>query len=126
MINYTTLLRGEIQTIAKKVPVTLTYPDTDIVPIVIVRESDQIQLFKCSQYEHASSTMVIEVYTEDIATRNSLRDEIDKLMKGFHFELAKKEDLDNNTIYVSKLTYQCEVIEHYDNGSIQIYNKKNY
>ena len=39
-----------------------------------------------------------------------------------HYELVKKEDIDNDPIYVSKLTYECEIIQKGD--SVHIYNKK--
>lgn len=122
MINYISDLMGVIKKVTNKVLVTTTYPDTNIVPIVILYESDQALIFKCNEYEHASSTVVIEIYTKEIATRNQLRANIDAEMQRLHFELVKKEDIDNDPIYVSKLTYQCELIQR--NDSVHIYNKK--
>lgn len=122
MINYTSDLMAAIKKVANKVLVTTTYPDTNIVPIVILYESDQSLIFKCSEYEHASSTIVIEIYAKDIPTKNQLRANIDAEMQGLHFELVKKEDIDNDPIYVSKLTYQCELIQK--GNSVKIYNKK--
>lgn len=126
MINYITYVMDQIKEVAvinnKRVPVTVTYPDTDIVPIVIVKESDQTEIFICSQYEHASSTVVVEVYTTDIATRNKLRDNIDMRMRSLNYELIKKEDIDNNTIYKSALTYECELIDR--NGDVTFYRIK--
>lgn len=122
MINYISDLMAAIQKVTKKVLVTTTYPDTNIVPIVILFESDQSIIFKCNEYEHASSTVMIEIYAKDIPTRNELTSNIDKTMQDLHFELINKEDIDNDPIYVSKLSYQCEVIQK--GSSVQIYNKK--
>ena len=122
MINYTSDLMAAIKKVANKVLVTTTYPDTNIVPIVILYESDQSLIFKCSEYEHASSTIVIEIYAKDIPSRNQLRTNIDAEMQGLHFELVKKEDIDNDPVYVSKMTYQCELIQR--GNSVKIYNKK--
>jgi hypothetical protein len=122
MINYTSDLMAAIKKVTNKVLVTTTYPDTNIVPIVILYESDQSLIFKCSEYEHASSTIVIEIYAKDIPSRNQLRTNIDAEMQGLHFELVKKEDIDNDPIYVSKMTYQCELIQR--GNSVKIYNKK--
>lgn len=122
MINYISDLMKVVKKVTKDVLVTTTYPDTNIVPIVILYESNQVGIFKCNEYEHASSTVIIEIYAKDIATRNELRSGIDETMQGLHFELVKKEDIDNDPIYVSKLTYQCEVIQKGD--SVRIYNKK--
>lgn len=122
MINYTSDLMAVIKKVANKVLVTTTYPDTNIVPIVILYESDQSLIFKCNEYEHASSTIVIEIYAKDIPSRNQLRTSIDAEMQGLHFELVKKEDIDNDPIYVSKMTYQCELIQR--GNSVKIYNKK--
>lgn len=122
MINYTSDLMAVIKKVANKVLVTTTYPDTNIVPIVILYESDQSLIFKCSEYEHASSTIVIEIYAKDIPSRNQLKTNIDAEMQGLHFELVKKEDIDNDPIYVSKMTYQCELIQR--GNSVKIYNKK--
>jgi hypothetical protein len=122
MINYTSDLMAVIKKVANKVLVTTTYPDTNIVPIVILYESDQSLIFKCNEYEHASSTIVIEIYAKDIPSRNQLRTNIDAEMQGLHFELVKKEDIDNDPVYVSKMTYQCELIQR--GNSVKIYNKK--
>lgn len=122
MINYTSDLMAAIKKVANKVLVTTTYPDTNIVPIVILYESDQSLIFKCNEYEHASSTIVIEIYAKDIPSRNQLRTNIDAEMQGLHFELVKKEDIDNDPVYVSKMTYQCELIQR--GNSVKIYNKK--
>ena len=122
MINYISDLMSVVKKVTGKVLVTTTYPDTNIVPIVILYESDQVGIFKCNEYEHASSTVIIEIYAKDIATRNELRTNIDETMLGLHFELVKKEDIDNDPIYVSKLTYQCELIQR--NDSVKIYNNK--
>lgn len=122
MINYTSDLMAAIKKVANKVLVTTTYPDTNIVPIVILYESNQSLIFKCNEYEHASSTIVIEIYAKDIPSRNQLRTNIDAEMQGLHFELVKKEDIDNDPVYVSKLTYQCELIQR--GNSVKIYNKK--
>ncbi len=123
MINYISDLMKEVKKVVPKdILVTTTYPDTNIVPIVILYESDQIGIFKCNEYEHASSTVMIEIYAKDIATRNELRLSIDKTMLDLRFELVKKEDIDNDPIYVSKLTYQCELIQR--NDSVHIYNSK--
>ena len=122
MINYTSDLMAAIKKVTNKVLVTTTYPDTNIVPIVILYESDQSLIFKCSEYEHASSTIVIEIYAKDIPSRNQLRTNIDAEMQGLHFELVKKEDIDNDPVYVSKMTYQCELIQR--GNSVKIYNKK--
>ena len=122
MINYISELMGVIRGVTGKVLVTTTYPDTNIVPIVILYESDQETIFKCDYYEHASSTDIIEIYAKDISTRNSLRTNIDDKMQEMHYELVKKEDIDNDPIYVSKLTYECEIIQKGD--SVHIYNKK--
>lgn len=122
MINYTSDLMAAIKRVANKVLVTTTYPDTNIVPIVILYESDQSLIFKCNEYEHASSTIVIEIYAKDIPSRNQLRTNIDAEMQGLHFELVKKEDIDNDPVYVSKMTYQCELIQR--GNSVKIYNKK--
>ena len=122
MINYTSDLMAAIKKVANKVLVTTTYPDTNIVPIVILYESDQSLIFKCNEYEHASSTIVIEIYAKDIPSRNKLRTNIDAEMQGLHFELVKKEDIDNDPVYVSKMTYQCELIQR--GNSVKIYNKK--
>ena len=122
MINYISDLMGVVRGVTGKVLVTTTYPDTNIVPIVILYESDQETIFKCDYYEHASSTVIIEIYAKDIPTRNSLRTNIDDKMQEMHYELIKKEDIDNDPIYVSKLTYECEIIQNGD--SVHIYNKK--
>lgn len=122
MVNYVSDLRQLITGVTEGIPVATTYPDTNIVPIVILNEVDQVEIFKCEVYEHASSTISIEIYTKDISTRTTLKHNIDKLMKDLHFTLSKKEDLDNTTIYVSKLTYECEVIDR--EGSVSIYSKK--
>ena len=122
MINYTSDLMAVIKKVANKVLVTTTYPDTNIVPIIILYESDQSLIFKCNEYEHASSTIVIEIYAKDIPSRNQLRTNIDAEMQGLHFELVKKEDIDNEPVYVSKMTYQCELIQR--GNSVKIYNKK--
>lgn len=122
MINYTSDLMAAIKKVTNKVLVTTTYPDTNIVPIVILYESDQSLIFKCNEYEHASSTIVIEIYAKDIPSRNQLRTNIDAEMQGLHFELVKKEDIDNDPVYVSKMTYQCELIQR--GNSVKIYNKK--
>ena len=122
MINYASDLMAAIKKVANKVLVTTTYPDTNIVPIVILYESDQSLIFKCNEYEHASSTIVIEIYAKDIPSRNKLRTNIDAEMQGLHFELVKKEDIDNDPVYVSKMTYQCELIQR--GNSVKIYNKK--
>ena len=122
MINYITDLMNIVNKATDNVLVTTTYPDTNIVPIVILYESDQVELFRCSEYEHASSTVIIEIYAKDIATKLKLRSNIDRAMKDLHFELVKKEDIDNDPVYVSKLTYQCEVIQTED--SVKIYSKK--
>ena len=122
MVNYVSDLIQIVKEVTDKVPVTTTYPDTNIVPIVILYESEQIEIFRCSEYEHASSTIVIEIYAKDIPTRNKLKNSIDNIMKSLNFELEKKEDIDNNPLYVSKLTYGCEVISKKD--SIKIYNRK--
>ena len=122
MINYVPDLIQIVKEVTDKVPVTTTYPDTNIVPIVILYESEQVDIYKCSEYNHASSTITIEIFAKDIPTRNKLRNNIDEIMKSLNFELEKKEDIDNNPLYVSKLTYGCEVIKRKD--SIQIYNKK--
>ena len=122
MINYTSDLMAAIKKVTNKVLVTTTYPDTNIVPIVILYESDQSLIFKCSEYEHASSTIVIEIYAKDIPSRNQLRTNIDAELQGLHFELVKKEDIDNDPVYVSKMTYQCELIQR--GNSVKIYNKK--
>lgn len=123
MINYITDLINIANNITKDVPVTTTYPDTNIVPIVIMYESEQIDIYRCSEYEHAASTITIEIYAKDIPTRNILKTDIDEFMKDLKYELVKKEDIDNNPIYVSKLTYQCEVIQK--DGSVHIYSRKN-
>lgn len=122
MINYTSDLMAAIKKVTNKVLVTTTYPDTNIVPIVILYESDQSLIFKCNEYEHASSTIVIEIYAKDIPSRNQLRTNIDAEMQSLHFELVKKEDIDNDPVYVSKMTYQCELIQR--GNSVKIYNKK--
>ena len=122
MINYTSDLMAAIKKVTNKVLVTTTYPDTNIVPIVILYESDQSLIFKCNEYEHASSTIVIEIYAKDIPSRNQLRTNIDAEMQGLHFELVKKDDIDNDPVYVSKMTYQCELIQR--GNSVKIYNKK--
>lgn len=122
MINYISDLMKEVNKVTDKVLVTTTYPDTNIVPIVILYESDQTEIFKCSEYEHASSTVIIEIYAKDIPTRTKLKDNIDGLMRELRFELAKKEDIDNDPIYACKLTYQCEIIQKDD--LVKIYNKK--
>lgn len=122
MINYITDLMDIIDKVTENVLVTTTYPDTNIVPIVILYESDQTGIYRCSEYEHASSTVIIEIYAKDIPTRNKLKNSVDLAMQDLRFELEKKEDIDNDPIYVSKLTYQCEVIQK--DGSVQIYNKK--
>lgn len=122
MINYISELMSVVRGVTGKVLVTTTYPDTNIVPIVILYESDQETIFKCNYYEHASSTVIIEIYAKDIPTRNSLRTNIDDKMQEMHYELVKKEDIDNDPIYVSKLTYECEIIQKGD--SVNIYNKK--
>ena len=122
MINYISDLMSVVKKVTGKVLVTTTYPDTNIVPIVILYESNQVGIFNCSEYEHASSTVMIEIYAKDIATRNELRLDIDETMQGLHFELIKKEDIDNDPIYVSKLTYKCELIQR--NDSVEIYNIK--
>ena len=123
MINYISELMKEVKKVVPKdILITTTYPDTNIVPIVILYESNQVGIFQCNEYEHASSTVMIEIYAKDIATRNKLRLDIDETMQGLHFELVKKEDIDNDPIYVSKLTYKCELIQR--NDSVQIYNNK--
>ncbi len=122
MINYITDLMNMIKEVAEETIVTTTYPDTNIIPIVILYESDQIGIYKCSEYEHASSTVIIEIYAKDIPKRTALKNSIDWAMKTLHFELVKKEDIDNDPVYVSKLTYQCEVIQMGE--STKIYNKK--
>ena len=122
MINYISDLMGVVRGVTGKVLVTTTYPDTNIVPIVILYESDQETIFKCDYYENASSTVIIEIYAKDISTRNSLRTNIDDKMQEMHYELVKKEDIDNDPIYVSKLTYECEIIQKDD--SVHIYNTK--
>ena len=122
MVNYVNSLRDLVSKVTNGIPVTTTYPDTDIVPIVILSELNQVEIFKCDVYEHAASTISIEIYTKDISTRTELRDRIDKYMKDLRYNLVKKEDLDNTTIYVSKLTYECEVIDR--EGSVSIYSKK--
>lgn len=121
MVTYVPDLIKLINDVTGDVVVTTTYPDTNIVPIVILYESDQTEIFKCSAYEHAASTIIIEIYAKDIPTRNELKNNIDKVMRDLRFELAKKEDIDN-TIFVSKLVYECEVIQR--GNSVEIYNKK--
>ena len=118
MINYITDLMDVIDKVTEDVLVTTTYPDTNIVPIVILYESDQTGIYRCSEYEHASSTVMIEIYAKDIPTRNKLKNSVDLAMQDLHFELVKKEDIDNDPIYVSKLTYQCEVLQI--EGSVRI------
>lgn len=122
MINYITDLMDVIDKVTEDVLVTTTYPDTNIIPIVVLYESDQTGIYRCSEYEHASSTVMIEIYAKDIPTRNKLKNNVDLAMQDLHFELVKKEDIDNDPIYASKLTYQCEVLQI--EGSVQIYNKK--
>lgn len=122
MINYISDLMSIVKKVTGKVLVATTYPDTNIVPIVILYESNQVGIYQCSEYEHASSTVMIEIYAKDIPTRNELKADIDKTMQDLHFELIKKEDIDNDPIYASKMTYQCEVIQR--GNSVQIYNKK--
>ena len=122
MINYTTDLMNIVNKVTDNVLVTTTYPDTNIVPIVILYESNQTVIHRCSEYEHASSTVMVEVYAKDIPTRNKLKNSVDLAMQDMHFELVKKEDIDNDPIYVCKMTYQCEVLQI--EGEVRIYNKK--
>ena len=122
MINYTTDLMNIVNKVTDNVLVTTTYPDTNIVPIVILYESNQTVIHRCSEYEHASSTVMVEVYAKDIPTRNKLKNNVDLAMQDMHFELVKKEDIDNDPIYVCKMTYQCEVLQI--EGEVRIYNKK--
>lgn len=122
MINYTTDLMNIVNKVTDNVLVATTYPDTNIVPIVILYESNQTVIHRCSEYEHASSTVMIEIYAKDIPTRNRLKNNVDLAMQDLHFELVKKEDIDNDPIYVCKLTYQCEVLQI--EGEVRIYNKK--
>ena len=122
MINYTTDLMNIVNKVTDNVLVATTYPDTNIVPIVILYESNQTVIHRCSEYEHASSTVIVEVYAKDIPTRNKLKNSVDLAMQDMHFELVKKEDIDNDPIYVCKLTYQCEVLQI--EGEVRIYNKK--
>lgn len=122
MINYTTDLMNIVNKVTDNVLVATTYPDTNIVPIVILYESNQTVIHRCSEYEHASSTVMIEIYAKDIPTRNKLKNNVDLAMQDMHFELVKKEDIDNDPIYVCKLTYQCEVLQI--EGEVRIYNKK--
>lgn len=122
MINYITDLMDVIDKVTEDVLVTTTYPDTNIIPIVVLYESDQTGIYRCSEYEHASSTVMIEIYAKDIPTRNKLKNNVDLAMQDLHFELVKKEDIDNDPIYVCKLTYQCEVLQI--EGEVRIYNKK--
>ena len=122
MINYTTDLMNIVNKVTDNVLVTTTYPDTNIVPIVILYESNQTVIHRCSEYEHASSTVMVEVYAKDIPTRNKLKNNVDLAMQDMHFELVKKEDIDNDPIYACKMTYQCEVLQI--EGEVRIYNKK--
>lgn len=124
MITYVPELIKLIKEGTGKVPVTTTYPDTNICPIVIVYESNQSEILKCSAYEHASSTIIIEIYTRDIPTKQELKNSIDVKMRSLNFELTKKEDIDNtqDKIYVTKLTYDCELIQRGD--SLELYKKK--
>lgn len=120
MVNYINEITKEIRTVVGKVPVTTTYPDTDIEPIIIVRESSQSEIFICSEYEHVSSTILLEIYASDPSVRQNLKNQIDPLMRRFLFDLTKKEDVDNGTIYKCAMTYDCEVIDR-KNGTIEIY-----
>ena len=122
MINYISDLMGVVRGVTGKVLVTTTYPDTNIVPIVILYESDQETIFKCYYSEPASASVILEIFANEISTSTSLRTNIDDKMQEMHYELVKKEDIDNDPIYVSKLTYECEIIQKGD--SVHIYNKK--
>lgn len=124
MVTYVPDLMNIIKGVTDGVLVTTTYPDTNICPVVILYETDQKEIFKCSVYERASSTITVEIYAKDIATKSRLKNNIDNAMRNLRFELAKTEDIDNTEakIYVSKLTYECEVIQR--GNSVEIYNKK--
>ena len=125
MINYVTDLIKIATDIAKDVPVTTTYPETNIVPIIVLYESEQISIYRCSEYEHAASTITIEIIAKDIPTRNNLKNDIDEFMRDLKYELTKKDDIDNAEakIYACKLIYQCEIIQR--DGSVHIYSRKN-
>ena len=50
MVNYVSDLRQLITGVTGGIPVATTYPDTNIVPIVILNEVDQVEIFKCEVY----------------------------------------------------------------------------
>ena len=124
MVTYIPDLMNIVKGVTNGILVTTTYPDTNICPIVILYESDQTEIFKCSEYEHATSTITVEIYAKDIATKTNLKNNIDNTMRSLKFELAKTENIDNTeaNLYVCKLTYECEVIQR--GSSVKIFNKK--
>lgn len=120
MISYKPVL---IQMIKESVNVNVlvAYPDTKIIPVIILKEdsNEQIRtLDKGSDIEAANVEISLEIYSDNKATLISISNNVNKLLTDLGFLRNGSDEGDNGVLYATTLKYKANMYQHGDTITI--------
>lgn len=83
------------------------YPDTDILPVAIVRETANASVFKENDYiEQSSVVYEIEMYDKNLSNLKSNTLKLDDVMLNKNFTRSFYEEANNKEIHAIKVSYR--------------------
>lgn len=116
MINYKPALIEMIKD-STEVPVLVQYPDTKIVPVIILIEdsNEQIRsLDKGTDIEAADIEISLEIYSDNKENLIYITNEVNKLLTGLGFIRNSTDEGDNGVLYANTLKYKANMYQYGD------------